>query len=166
MALTSAEASCAVCGVLANKTCQGCLDGIDAEGATAPRTVYCSVDCQKKHWDSHKTVCKQLKVRKELYRAGDLIKKVYYTFRAHAFEVPLRKIEKMGDQIHLHAALNQPQGDEWKAALSDPKVKEAVLAWCQLPASGASSDAMLYLGQHIKRALKDMVVSMLPASEI
>lgn len=108
-ALTSAEASCAACGAPANNTCRGCLDGIDAEGAAASRTLYCGVDCQKKHWGSHKTVCKQLKVRKELYRAGDLIKKVYYTFRAHAFEVPVRKIEKTGDEIHLHAALNQPR---------------------------------------------------------
>jgi hypothetical protein len=159
MALTSAEASCSACGAPANKTCQGCLDGIDAEGAAAPRTVYCSADCQKKHWDSHKTVCKRLKVRKELYRAGDLTKKVCYTFRAHAFGVPLRKIEQKGDQIHLHAALNQPEGDEWKAALSDHRVKEAALAWCQLPASGASSDGMLYMGQHINRVLKGMVVS-------
>lgn len=55
-------------------------------------TYYCSKECQKEHYENHKMVCRTLRARKSLFRAGDLLQKMFYNFRYTVFDKSIVKI--------------------------------------------------------------------------
>nr|OQO26285.1 hypothetical protein B0A51_07199 [Rachicladosporium sp. CCFEE 5018] len=73
-------ASCAVCGKDAKHRCAKCTEGLVSHGQV-DITHYCGRDCQTTHWTSHKGECKAKNARKQLYRAGDVLRQC---FRVHS----------------------------------------------------------------------------------
>lgn len=50
---------CASCGIApATKLCAGCQ--LPADNEKPFGTLYCNVDCQKKHWPTHRSFCRQI----------------------------------------------------------------------------------------------------------
>ncbi|OQO13547.1 hypothetical protein B0A48_01776 [Cryoendolithus antarcticus] len=73
-------ASCAVCGKDAKDRCARCTEGLGSYGQV-DITHYCGKDCQTTHWASHQGECKVKNARKQLYRAGDVLRRC---FRVHS----------------------------------------------------------------------------------
>ncbi|KAK0750134.1 hypothetical protein B0T18DRAFT_366186 [Schizothecium vesticola] len=65
---------CAACSNEAASSCAGCL-GAPAYGNGQPpqRTFYCTAQCQKAHWSTHKAECKLLQTRKLVFRAATVL---------------------------------------------------------------------------------------------
>jgi hypothetical protein len=65
---------CAACSNEATSRCAGCL-GAPAPGDGRPpqRTFYCTAQCQKTHWITHKAECKLLQTRKLVFRAATVL---------------------------------------------------------------------------------------------
>ncbi|KAK6437201.1 hypothetical protein LTR95_006600 [Oleoguttula sp. CCFEE 5521] len=64
---------CAVCGKDAKYRCAKCTEGLGAHGQV-DINHYCGKDCQTAHWASHKGECKVKNARKQLYRAGHVLR--------------------------------------------------------------------------------------------
>ncbi|KAF2172778.1 hypothetical protein M409DRAFT_49310 [Zasmidium cellare ATCC 36951] len=67
-------------------------------------TYYCDERCRDKDLQSHKLVCHN-PIRTAIYRAGDLLLAIFYTFREAAFE----DLEKDGDVLHVSLAESSHQ---------------------------------------------------------
>lgn len=66
------------------------------------KTVYCNSACQKTDWALHKKRCKRLSARKQLYRAGDLVQRIFYVYWEQAYEKLIIKVEKDRDKLYLY----------------------------------------------------------------
>ena len=79
MADTHATAhQCAVCKEGAALLCPNCATGLNAHGQ-ARKVYYCGKVCQAKDWDAgHKLECKVAVDRRQLFRIGSLVQKVFY----------------------------------------------------------------------------------------
>jgi hypothetical protein len=160
MTSTPLETTCTVCGVPATKSCHACAGGIDAAGDLAAKTFYCSVECQTTHWASHKPICKQLRIRKQLYRAGMTLQGLFYAYRERAFDTPLRHIERFGNKIEIHGAVGQPASARWRNVMGDLSTKKAVLSWL------SSVDSVLYMGNIVKSTINGQLISRAASSAI
>lgn len=72
------------------------------ENVQSFKTFYCDATCQKADWTNHKKVCKSLSARKRLYRAGDIVQRIFYVYREQAFEKLITKVEKEDDTLYLY----------------------------------------------------------------
>ena len=82
---------CAHCSKIATPTYKRCADAPDSGGKNQLMTYYCDASCQKSHWSLHKSACKKLSTRKQLYRAGAILQQIFYNFRGTAFDKCMTK---------------------------------------------------------------------------
>lgn len=93
--------TCANCPSLATRSCAGCKNAPTFNDGVHP-VKYCSNACQVAGWPQHKDICKRLRTRKSLYRAGSLLQDMFYAYREQAFDNAITKIERRGQTILLH----------------------------------------------------------------
>ncbi|KAL8690945.1 MAG: hypothetical protein Q9218_003721 [Villophora microphyllina] len=93
---------CSYCAKPAITACRGCVNAPAFDDNHPPKTFYCNSVCQKADWTKHNVTCKVLCVRKQVYRAGDVIQRVFYTYRERLFEIPITKVEKEHHRMYLY----------------------------------------------------------------
>ena len=86
--------------------CNGCADAPILSTEQPSNTFYCSTSCQKADWEIHKKICKLSSARKRLYRAGDIVQRIFYLYREHAFEKLITKVEKVDDTLYLYEGVD------------------------------------------------------------
>lgn len=91
---------CAYCQKDATQFCTG-RSGLNEFDATISKTWYCNADCQATHWKTHKPTCKDYQERIKIYRAGKVLQRVFWKFREHAFDIPVKKCKKNGIELVL-----------------------------------------------------------------
>lgn len=91
---------CTNCGHLdANAYCAGCHQAPNTDGTPHVNVRYCTRKCQKAHWPSHRTECKNLQARKALFRAAWLLQKIWYTVRRESFDNDLVSAEEVNGEL-------------------------------------------------------------------
>ena len=99
--MASSIGTCAVCGQSAKLRCSRCTEGLNVDGEPSP-TYYCINTCQKADWSKHKITRKSANARKQLYRGGKLVQKVFYAYREAAFDLKIKDIKAKGDKLHIY----------------------------------------------------------------
>lgn len=104
---------CVQCSSPASLHCSGCkgADGYHEDDVTD--TTYCSSQCQKAHWEKHKTRCKARQQRRTLYRVGNMVQKLYYAFRVQTWERKILKIEEEQGRL----VVTEKEHDLWEGPL-------------------------------------------------
>lgn len=69
-------------------------------------TYYCDTQCRDRDQVNHQKDCND-PTRKLIYRAGDLLQKIFFTFRETAFDTAISRVEKDGDVLRVHEDENQ-----------------------------------------------------------
>ena len=91
---------CSNCGHLdANAYCAGCHQAPNTDGSPHVSARYCTNECQKAHWPSHRAECKNLQARKALFRAAWLLQKIWYTVRRESFDNDLVSAEEVNGEL-------------------------------------------------------------------
>ncbi|KEQ71396.1 hypothetical protein M436DRAFT_74462 [Aureobasidium namibiae CBS 147.97] len=91
---------CANCGCLdANAYCAGCHQAPNTDGTPHVNVRYCTRECQKAHWPSHRIECKNLQARKALFRAAWLLQKIWYAVRRESFDNDLVSAEEVNGEL-------------------------------------------------------------------
>jgi hypothetical protein len=119
---------CATCGKAASTLCAGCTD----TASPRPPTAYCSKNCQKADWDSHKTHCQSIQSQKKLFRAGDLLRDAYLATRVETFDLSLSKVELAEDgKIHVFSNITGivKPGPFPSALAATDEIMQAVLSY-------------------------------------
>jgi hypothetical protein len=102
--------------------------------------MYCLAACQKLDWKAHKTACKQLKVRKQLYRAGELVRDAFLAYREQAFDLNVVKVEKKASDLYIHEGeVNGGLVPFPSKLVPDAEDKKMLLTW------NSCSDALAYM---------------------
>jgi hypothetical protein len=73
--------------------CAGCIDAPEYQPGDSIGSVYCSRDCQKRHWPNHKAHCRALGQRKKLLRTANVLKAALLTYREVVYDIDLTKIK-------------------------------------------------------------------------
>lgn len=84
---------CESCGKDATMKCAGCMNAPEYKPGDSVTTVYCSRDCQRRHWSDHKAHCRALGQRMKLVRTAIILKAALLTYREVIYDVDLTKIE-------------------------------------------------------------------------
>ena len=118
---TNESHPCAHCGKVANLVCAGCKEA-----------RYCSNQCQKESWGSHKTPCSAARARKAIYRAGDLAKAVSQIFNRATYRTNIKEMKKFGNLriIYLERELKDSEcalGPFPSALFPDKQDADAIL---------------------------------------
>jgi hypothetical protein len=93
---------CAKCGEAATKYCQACAGGYNKHGKEVEKTYYCGSECQKGDWKSHKALCKRFQIYRQVYRAGELARKLFFVYREKSYHDKVLKTEFEDNDIHVH----------------------------------------------------------------
>ncbi|KAK4501679.1 hypothetical protein PRZ48_007488 [Zasmidium cellare] len=102
---------CSVCDKPAPRPvliCTQCGEGVDVNGAPTA-TAYCEVSCRTKDIENHQKACKDANIRKQLYRAGDLLQAIFCKFREASFDQDIKQSTKSDGVLHIEESF--PQGD-------------------------------------------------------
>ncbi|KAM5509996.1 set domain-containing protein 5 [Fusarium oxysporum f. sp. phaseoli] len=86
----------------ATMRCAGCIDAPNYHPGDSNTVVYCSRDCQTKHWTDHKSHCRVMKQRKKLLRAANLLRAALLTYREVRYDIDLTKIEAKDGTLYLY----------------------------------------------------------------
>jgi len=112
--------------------CAECVDRRDDQAVLSP-AFYCSKVCQKSHWSQHKLLCKTVNATTRLYRAGELLQRMFYDFRRAAFDFDITRAEPQeGGKLAIyqpdyssdHASLYRFPGH----LINDPQDQKSLLA--------------------------------------
>lgn len=91
----SAIDACATCGKTPARRCTSCYDADNTNSNIAP-TFYCSNDCLKKDWPSHKDACRAAQLEKiatkKLFRAGELLQEAFLATRTEVFDISVGEL--------------------------------------------------------------------------
>ncbi|KAG4434740.1 hypothetical protein IFR05_009766 [Cadophora sp. M221] len=93
--------ACAQCSKSAIRICAGCRDAPVITGGIQS-IHYCSNECQVADWPTHKMICKGLKYRKILYRAGATLQQIFYLYREQVFDTVFTKFEEKDGKFYIH----------------------------------------------------------------
>ena len=99
--------SCRGCGEPAALYCQRCKHSEINVNGTHEVTWYCSKECQKNAWSSHKSQCSNIAPQNQLYRAAQFAQQVFFIFRKQAFDVPIQRIEFKGNDTHVYGGQSE-----------------------------------------------------------
>ena len=99
---SDALGKCANCGQNSTARCTGCRDAPEHQPGDSVDVFYCGRDCQAGHWPKHKAHCQNMRKRRKLLRAANLLKLALLTYREVAFDVDLNKIEFQDGLLRLH----------------------------------------------------------------
>ncbi|KAH7361898.1 hypothetical protein B0T11DRAFT_351779 [Plectosphaerella cucumerina] len=94
--------ACAQCGKVTTKRCVGCNNGPDYVAGDASDIFYCSKPCQAQHRTAHGSYCIRMITRKEVVRAGRILKSAFLTYKAVFYEHDILKIGLEKDVLTLH----------------------------------------------------------------
>lgn len=156
---------CAVCNS-ANATmrCGACR--VTTEDGMAFSIAYCSQDCQKKHWPTHKAICKEVQ---QLERAVSMFTDIFRHFLEATYpeEVELKSITRQGNMVVAKTASNRPNdvthSARFPAELADaPALANAVLMFsqCSTPLREAKSLVeMLMRRQSLRTTLYTLLLT-------
>jgi len=101
--------ACTRCQKPATLRCTACKDTPDRENKTES-IYYCTSDCQKSDWKSHKKSCLRLRNRKTLYRAADLLQEIFYVYRERVFDKKVVKLEEKDGKLFVHHEAHEFEG--------------------------------------------------------
>lgn len=96
---------CSSCGADATTSCAGCTNVVCLPSSTKTWTYYCSKDCQGKDWLNHKETCKLLKNeidQQSFINAAQFLLDVFYVFRFTSFDLSVKSVEWVGDDLVVH----------------------------------------------------------------
>ncbi|KAI4755233.1 hypothetical protein E4T52_12813 [Aureobasidium sp. EXF-3400] len=94
---------CTNCGNLNAKAhCAGCHQAPETDSTPHVNVRYCTRECQKAHWPSHRAECKNLQARKALFRAAWLLQKMWYAVRRESFDNCVTKAEEVNGELLIH----------------------------------------------------------------
>ncbi|KAM0724007.1 hypothetical protein Q7P37_000998 [Cladosporium fusiforme] len=125
---TQKSAPCKHCGKASTRRCTNCLNP-----ETNTETFYCSSDCLKADWPSHKAACQATLHNKpdtkRLFRAGELLQEAFLATRAELFDIPIKKLVQFtcGKMVIFSGTKDMSPGP---AEFSqDPQAKAPVLSY-------------------------------------
>ncbi|KAK0111684.1 autophagy protein 6 [Cadophora gregata] len=157
---TKTTKPCGSCSKDTWQACAGCKDAPIVISGPKP-VYYCSKECQKTDWKKHKSVCQVLQRRKMIYRAGDLLQRIFNVFRKEVHGQRLAKIERRGSKLYLHEG-KLIQGDmaEISSKLRDLSKLLDEMRWTEEDrnaalAHNASWCAIVHMHHIAKYILKD-----------
>ncbi|KAF7954191.1 hypothetical protein EAE96_005322 [Botrytis aclada] len=90
---------CAHCGAPAYRKCTGCSSPLGEEAVVAIH--YCDGKCQAQHREFHKSACKAHQTKELLYRAGETLQGIFYSFRQEMFNNMIVKVEHKDGKLYL-----------------------------------------------------------------
>ncbi|KAI8935633.1 hypothetical protein NX059_007161 [Plenodomus lindquistii] len=99
---TGSAETCQVCDKQATNKCGGCK-------STKSATFYCTKDCQKQDWPSHKNVCKDRALECALEKATDIALVAYLKFRENTWDIPIVDVTAEEDALTIHRNFDSPQ---------------------------------------------------------
>lgn len=138
---TKHEGQCGSCQKLTSKHCSRCRQHLDGRVEVIPLTFYCSTDCQKADFASHKSICS---ARLQLFRGAALLQRAFYMLREVGFDLEVSSAEKIEDELHFYVPVfnRQDNGPIYAFPdkyMGDQKDKEALLTY------SACGDALKYM---------------------
>ncbi|KAK3384024.1 hypothetical protein B0T24DRAFT_588630 [Lasiosphaeria ovina] len=91
----------------ATQSCSGC-DDVFGAGNTSAGQAYCNQECQKAHWDRHKSECRELK---RLQISVARFQEIFEHLVASAYRVALAEISEENGLIHAKARKGADERD-------------------------------------------------------
>ena len=104
---------------------------MDRNGDPHP-TDYCTKVCQNAHQYEHELQCRLANDWKQLYRAGDLLQKMFYSNRELMFATVVARVEKIDGKLHVHGGTREDSEtlvDFPDALFVEEEDKKKMLAW-------------------------------------
>ena len=152
LAPTSPPTTCIHCKTKAIFTCAGCLAASATTFGISVTTWYCGLNCQKADWNRHKETCKPSQARRSLYRAGKIVRRIFYMYREKVFDKLVLSAERSENHVRTairfafdHSEFFVPFPDQ---VCFDQADKQALLAcW-------ACADALAYMHGLVKSLLR------------
>ncbi|KAF2845061.1 hypothetical protein T440DRAFT_502704 [Plenodomus tracheiphilus IPT5] len=86
--------ACYLCGKPASK-CSGCISSEFSRS-------YCSKQCQKQDWPSHKSFCKDHQLEEVLKKAATVASIAYLRFRKNTWDIPIVKVDVEEGVLTIH----------------------------------------------------------------
>ena len=122
---------CLTCCIQTSSHCKACV-GVRPDTETMHKAYFCGKECQTAGWPEHKKLCKHVQIVKRLYRAGDILQRIFFIARKHTFEFSIDKVEKKNGKLHIHQSTTPISGfftefpDHLNLAIED---REALMAY-------------------------------------
>ncbi|KAH6663161.1 hypothetical protein B0J14DRAFT_684649 [Halenospora varia] len=95
------SAICVLCQEPAMMICGSCKDAPSYHGLVSI-TNYGSRACQIVNRAAHKTLCRHLKTRKMLFKAGDRVQAIFYMYQENLFDKPVIKVDLSDGKLWIH----------------------------------------------------------------
>lgn len=104
--------------------------------STIPQSTpafYCSKECLKQDWSSHKDACHAAQLEKvatkKLFRAGELLQEAFLATRAQVFDISIEKVQKLHESGRM-IIFDGPSSDPGQISFSeDPEDRAALLSF-------------------------------------
>ncbi|KAF2208331.1 hypothetical protein CERZMDRAFT_101401 [Cercospora zeae-maydis SCOH1-5] len=101
---TTSNVNCSACGCVASRphlTCFECTEGVDVHGN--PDSIqYCTASCRDSAAADHKSDCEKRNVRKQIYRAGELLQSSFYRLKELNFLMKVTKAYQSKGIVYFH----------------------------------------------------------------
>ena len=146
---------CAQCQEPTNKRCSGCLDAPNYQDDSCPPKFYCSHKCKLDDWPTHKELCDVLYGRKQLLRASQILRALFYTIRLYATPVQFESLHLEEADLFLFGFKTSNKSE--RALFPMPiSVGDNQIAFDAALMLGGSKDALIYLYCFAKELLNGM----------
>ncbi|CAK1365791.1 unnamed protein product [Cercospora beticola] len=101
---TASNTNCTACGAIAPRphlTCFDCTEGVNVNG-DVDSIQYCTARCRDVAAAEHKGDCEKRNVRKQIYRAGELLQSSFYKFQDLNFITQISQTKKEKDILYYY----------------------------------------------------------------